>query len=131
MSRSISSADLDKRLKKLVQQKNAIEKEYQETNQRFWTILFIDVSASAKNIWKLGEEKTNALFAQYQQIIRSTLQKSGCSFIEPGGGPQVVCCFDYPETGLLAAQSVMHVMEERNRKWPKEQIGRASCRERV
>ncbi len=120
MRRSISSADLDAHLKKLVQKKNQVEKEYQDTNQKYWTLLFIDVSSSAKNIWDRGEDAANQILNDYQQITRETLKSNGVSFIEPGGGPQVVCCFESPETGLLAAHDVILVLKEWNKTQPED-----------
>lgn len=118
MRRPISSVDLDDSLKKLVQKTKDIEKEYQETNQRFWTIMFIDVSTSAQEIRKQQEDAIQDIFARYQQRVRACLEQNKACFIEPGGGPQVVCCFEDPESCLLAAQAVLRVMEEWNSEPP-------------
>lgn len=112
MRNPINSSDLDKRLKQLVQKKQKIEEEYRETSQRFWTIAFIDVSSSAKGIWDQGEEEANQLFATYQQIVRQALDYEKASFIEQGGGPQIVCAFSDAEGCLLAAQFILCVLAD-------------------
>ncbi len=120
MRQPFDSSDLDNRLKELIEQKQKVEEDYKETSQRFWTIMFIDASHSAKSIWERGEDEANAIFDVYQQLVRAALQRNGACFVEPGGGPQVVCCFESPEKALLTARDVIDVMAEWNKQQPSE-----------
>ncbi|MBN2326847.1 MAG: hypothetical protein JXR73_06810 [Candidatus Omnitrophica bacterium] len=119
MRHIINSSELEKRLKKLVQKQNEIEEKYRVSNQRFWTIMFVDVSSSAKKIWELGKKESDRILTAYQKTIRSVLEKHSACFIEPGGGPQIVCCFEDPEICLLSAQSILHIMKQDDLGLPK------------
>ena len=118
MRQSFGSSDLDDRLKQIIEKKQKVEQDYQDTNQRFWTIMFIDASNAAKSIWALGEDEANTIIDVYQQLVRAALSRNGACFVEPGGGPQVVCCFESPENALLTAQAVIDVMAEWNKQQP-------------
>jgi class 3 adenylate cyclase len=111
------SKTLENRLKMAVEKHHEVEQNYRETNQRFWTILFIDVSDSAELVWKQGEAFANQVFSAFQERVRDILQQFGSCFIEPGGGPQIVCCFDKPKDGLLAAHAIL----EGTQLWNEEQ----------
>ena len=113
----INSKSLEERLKQAIQKKNEMEDNYRETNQKYWTILFIDVSATAEKVWDLGEEYANRIFASYQTRVRDILKIYKACFIEPGGGPQVVCCFESPADAIRASYAVLQAV----RKWNLEQ----------
>lgn len=119
MRQIINSSELEKRLKRLVQKQNEIEEKYRISNQRFWTIMFVDVSLSLRKIWELGKKESDHILTIYQNTIRSILGKNNACFIEPGGGPQIVCCFEDPEICLLSAQSILHVMKHDDLALPK------------
>ena len=87
-----------------------MEDNYRETNQKYWTILFIDVSATAEKVWDLGEEYANRIFASYQTRVRDILKIYKACFIEPGGGPQVVCCFESPADAIRASYAVLQAV---------------------
>ncbi len=113
----LKSRELDQRLKQVVSKKQRIEQEYREREQKFWTIMFIDASASAKKVYELGENVSNAVFANYQTMVRDTLKMYSACFIEPGGGPQVVACFEDPSCAIDAADAVIHCFHQ----WNEEQ----------
>ena len=115
---SLISKNLEEKLKLAIDKQNKIEDNYRETNQKYWTILFIDVSYSAEKVWDLGEERASKIFASYQIRVRDVLKKHAACFVEPGGGPQVVCCFEYPTNAIKASNAVLHAVKNgtRNRK---------------
>ncbi len=112
-----ASQSLEERLKQALQKREQIEKDYKDQKQKYWTILFIDVSYSAKPIFELGENVANTMFDLYQKMVRGVLLKMGSCFIEAGGGPQIVCCFEDPAAAVLAAGAVQTTMRD----WNKEQ----------
>ncbi len=82
--------------------------------------MFIDVSASADDVWKLDSNAADAIFADYQSHARERLMELGPTFIDPTGGPQIIACFETPEAALKAADSVLEVMDEWNDSRPAE-----------
>jgi class 3 adenylate cyclase len=120
MRNPINSSNLDERLKKLVQKKQKIEDEYRETSQRFWTILFVEISPSSKGIWVKSKEEFNQIIASYHQVVHTTVEKEHPCYIERGGGPQIVCAFEDPEICLIAAHSVLQAIEEYHPNWPED-----------
>lgn len=118
MRNPINSSNLDERLKRLVQKKKKIEDEYRETSQRFWTVLFVEISPLSQGIWTKSKEEFNQIIASYHQVVHTILEKEHACFIERGGGPQVVCAFEDPEICLIAAHSVLQAIEEFHSHWP-------------
>ncbi|MDX9754810.1 MAG: adenylate/guanylate cyclase domain-containing protein [bacterium] len=116
-SQTNNSKTLEDQLKQVLQKRNQIEIQYRETQQKFWTILFIDISQSIQDVWTEGEDKAHHILDSYQQTIRSLLVARHVAFLEPGGGTQIVCCFDAPDASLLAAEAVMRM----SLKWNMEQ----------
>ncbi len=113
----MNSSKLEERLKQALAKRDKVEKDYKDKNQKYWTILFIDVTYSAKPIFELGENVANTVFDLYQKMVRGVLKQTGCCFVEPGGGPQIVCCYDDPAQAVLAADAVQRTMRE----WNKDQ----------
>ena len=74
--------------------------------------MFIDVSGSAGPIWEKGEKAANRILEAYQKQVRAVLESRNACFIEPGGGPQVVCCFENPVEAVLAADAVRLALRE-------------------
>ncbi len=112
---NVKSSDLDSRLKQVLEKREKIEKDYRETKQKFWCIMFVDVSNTAQAVWDLGEQMADVIFSMYQKQVRSVLKKTGACFIEPGGGPQVVSCFVKPADAILAAKTILVTLHEWNR----------------
>jgi len=110
----VSSNNLEEKLKQAIDKREKIEQDYRDTNQKFWTIMFIDVSTSAKAVWDQGEQVANVIFDLYQKQVRAVLEQKNSCFIEPGGGPQIVCCFEDPAQAILAAKAVMTALEDWN-----------------
>ena len=114
---TIHSKNIEDGLKRILYKQQHIEKHYRETNQRFWTIVFIDVSSSAASVWKQGERVSSLVFELYQKQVREVLEANGSCYIEPGGGPQIVCCFEDPASALLATDLAQKAM----RRWNESQ----------
>lgn len=110
----VTSQELEKRLKHALKKNAENEKKYRETNQRFWTLLFIDVTANARPLWGKNEEEAGRLLAAYQQLVRAALNDKGASFIEPGGGTLVLVSFEEPALALAAAHEVLRVLDDWN-----------------
>lgn len=106
--------DLGSKLEQALKQREQKEKDYRDTNQRFWTIMFIDASSSAKSLWDLGEVVVDTVFGFYQERVRAILHYKKSCFIEPGGGPQVVCCFETPQQAIMGAHAVLQGVEQFN-----------------
>ncbi len=108
----VTSQELEKRLKLALKKNAENEKKYRETNQRFWTLVFIDVPASARPLWGKKEEDAGRILASYQQLIRTALDEQGASFIEPAGGTLVLATFEEPAPALAAAYEVLQALDE-------------------
>ncbi len=111
----VTSSTLEERLKQTIDMKNEIEEDYRENKQRFWCIMFIDVSSSAKGVWDQGEQVADVIFGLYQKQVRAVLKEMNSCFVEPGGGPQVVCCFEKPDEAVIAAKAVINTLAEWNK----------------
>lgn len=110
----VTSQELENRLKQAVKKKAEIEKKYRETNQRFWTLLFIDLTSSSRPMWGKQENEGGKILTTYQQLTRTALEEKGAAFIEPGGGTQVLAAFEDPSAALTAAEAVLWILEEWN-----------------
>lgn len=111
---SIGANDLGSKLEQALKKREQVEKDYRNTNQKFWVIMFIDASSSAKPLWDLGEVVVNSVFGFYQERVRAVLHHKKCVFVEPGGGPQVVCCFETPELAIMGAHAVLKAIQQLN-----------------
>ncbi|MDP8245414.1 MAG: adenylate/guanylate cyclase domain-containing protein [Candidatus Hinthialibacter antarcticus] len=117
---SSSSNELEDRLKKALETRDRVEQTFRDENQQLWTIIFIDVSSSANDVWKMDSNAADAIFADYQSHAREGLLEYGPTFIDPTGGPQIIACFDTPEAALKAAESVLKYLDEWNDSRPAE-----------
>lgn len=113
-----TSNDLESRLKKALETKDRVEQSFRDENQKLWTIMFLDVSASADEVWKMETEEAEAIFEDYQQHARMHLLEHNPTFVDPTGGPQIICCYEKPEQALNAAQAVIDAMDEWNQEHP-------------
>lgn len=114
----VGSKELDAKLSDLVQKKQEIERDYRELNQRFWSIVFIDGSESLQAFDPAHSRAAARLVAIYQQIVCSTLDRFNPTCVEPGSGPQIVCCFEHPLDAVRAAGSVLSVLRQWNKNQP-------------
>jgi class 3 adenylate cyclase len=118
--RGDASSQLEERLKKALETRDRVEQTFRDENQQLWTIMFIDVSSSADDVWKLDSDTADAIFADYQSRTRERLMEHGPTFVDPTGGPQIIACYETPEAALKAADSVLVIMEEWNASRPAE-----------
>lgn len=112
--RSFNPKDLGSQLELALKKRKQAERDYQSTNQKFWVIMFIDASSSAKPLWDLGEVVVNSVFGFYQERVRAIIHYKKCIFVEPGGGPQIVCCFETPELAIYGATAVIEGIKQFN-----------------
>lgn len=112
--RNFNPKDLGSQLEMALKKRKQAERDYQSTNQKFWVIMFIDASSSAKPLWDLGEVVVNSVFGFYQERVRAIIDYKKCCFVEPGGGPQIVCCFETPELAIYGATAVLEGIKQFN-----------------
>ncbi|MBZ0254847.1 hypothetical protein K8I31_02210 [bacterium] len=117
-NRGSASEQLEERLKKALETRDRVEQTFRDENQQLWTIMFIDVSSSADDVWKMDSDTADAIFADYQSRARERLMEHSPTFVDPTGGPQIIACYETPESALKAADSVLQVMEEWNASRP-------------
>lgn len=106
-----SADNLDDRLRRLLQTKETVERTFREENQKLWGILFLDASGSAEEVWKLGPETADEIFAEYQIVARAALAERSPTFVDPAGGPQLIACYETPHDALESADSVLRSLE--------------------
>ncbi|MBI1388487.1 MAG: hypothetical protein GC154_08565 [bacterium] len=108
------SNDLEDRLRKALETRDRVEQQFRDQNQKLWAIMFIDASPSAQAVWKKDTAEAEALFDEYQHVAREQLMLYGPTFVDPAGGPQIVCCYEEVEQALKAANSLLDAMLEWN-----------------
>ena len=109
--RSKGPQDLESRLQRLLQTQETVEKTFREENQRLWAIMFIDASPTAEPVWSLGAETADAIFADYQSLLRPVLNRRNPTFVDPAGGPQMIACYEHCEDALETANDILIAME--------------------
>lgn len=67
-------------------------------DERFLTMIVMDIAGSSKKFWNLGDREGNMLIDFYQQQVVPVLKKFKAVHIEPGEGDQIVACFDADKT---------------------------------
>lgn len=112
LSGSSTNLSMDDRLKRILQSREKVERDFREENQKLWSIMFIDASNFAGAVWELGPDKADEVFAEYQQFVRMILHNRNPTFVDPAGGPQLIACYEMPEQALETASDIAESLIE-------------------
>ncbi len=107
-----SSKTLEDSLKKVLDTRQEEETKFRAKHVYKWTIMFCDASRTLKKATDISEEKLKELTAEYREVITKIANKYDPPYTASGDGPQLVICFDSPETAANAAIEIQKELKD-------------------